>query len=102
MVYVREEKAADVAVREPLLDEAYGAARFAKASERLREGRLPANGLSLVAVDRNRLLALELRPDALTGVRGLIGATGKPAPKPNLNVLIAESAQRRPLIGCAA
>ncbi len=56
MVTIREEKFADVAAREALLDEAYGAARFAKTSERLREGRLPADGLSLVAVDRGRLV----------------------------------------------
>jgi predicted N-acetyltransferase YhbS len=56
MVTIREEKIADVAAREMLLDEAYGAARFAKTSERLREGRLPADGLSLVAVERGRIV----------------------------------------------
>jgi predicted N-acetyltransferase YhbS len=176
MVTIREEKTADIAAREGLLDEAYGASRFAKASERLREGRLPADGLWLVAVDhgrivgtvrlwhvtagpgraalllgplavdpahrnrgigtalmrraiararlarhraivlvgdaayysrfgftaaptgelwmpgrydRDRLLALELRPHVLAGARGLIAATGALAPKPDLNMLIA-------------
>jgi predicted N-acetyltransferase YhbS len=176
MVTIREEKIADFAAREALLDMAYGAARLAKASERLREGRLPADGLSLIAVDhgrivgtirlwhvtagpgrpalllgplavdpehrnrgvgstlarraiararlaghhaiilvgdapyygrfgftaektgalwmpgrfeRDRLLALELKPEALTGARGLIAATGAVAPKPDLNLLIA-------------
>jgi predicted N-acetyltransferase YhbS len=56
MTIIREEKVADVAAREALLDEAYGTARFAKASERLREGRLPASGLSLVAIDNRRLV----------------------------------------------
>jgi predicted N-acetyltransferase YhbS len=56
MVTIREEKIADVAAREMLLDDAYGAARFAKTSERLREGRLPADGLSLVAVERGRIV----------------------------------------------
>ena len=56
MVTIREEKIADVAAREALLDEAYGSARFAKASERLREGRLPATGLSLVAVEHGHLV----------------------------------------------
>lgn len=37
--------------REALLDEALGAARRSKTSERLREGRLPAQGLSFVALD---------------------------------------------------
>lgn len=56
MVTIREEKIADGVARETLLDEAYGAARFAKTSERLREGRLPADGLSLVAIDHGRLV----------------------------------------------
>ena len=182
MVTIREEKFADVAAREALLDEAYGAARFAKTSQRLREGRLPADGLSLVATDRgrivgtvrlwnvaagpgraalllgplavhpacrnrgigtalmrraiararlaghravilvgdapyygrfgfsaaptaelwmpgrfdrDRLLALELRPGALAGARGMIGATGKIEPKPDLNILIAAQGDAR-------
>jgi predicted N-acetyltransferase YhbS len=36
----------DVAARERLLDEAFGADRHEKTSERLREGRLPADGLA--------------------------------------------------------
>jgi predicted N-acetyltransferase YhbS len=191
MVTIREETTFDIAAREALLDEAYGACRFTKTSERLREGRLPADGLSLVAVDRNsaivgtvrlwhvaagpgqaalllgplavhpksrkrgigtalmrraiararllghhvillvgdasyygrfgfsaeqtgdlwmpgrydrdRLLALELRPASLAGARGLIGATGHPAPTPDLNKLIAANGEnRRELVQRAA
>jgi predicted N-acetyltransferase YhbS len=178
MVTIREEKIADAAAREALLDEAYGAARFIKTSERLREGRRPADGLALVAVERgrivgtirlwhvtagpgcaalllgplavhpdcrnrgigttlmrraiararlaghgavllvgdapyygrfgfsveqtenlwmpgsferDRLLGLELKPAALSEARGMIGATGQLAPKPDLNALIAAS-----------
>jgi predicted N-acetyltransferase YhbS len=177
MVTIREEKFADIAAREALLDEAYGAVRFTKTSERLREGRLPADGLSLVATDhgriigtvrlwnvtagpgrpavllgplavhphyrnrgigttlmrraiararlaghgavllvgdapyygrfgfsaaatgdlwmpgrfeRDRLLALELKPGTLEGARGLIGATGRFEPVPDLAVLVAQ------------
>jgi predicted N-acetyltransferase YhbS len=54
MVTIREERIADVADREALLDKAYGVARFAKTSERLRRGRLPANGL--VAADHGGLV----------------------------------------------
>ena len=183
MVTIREERTGDIAARDALLDVAYGPARFAKASERLREGRLPADGLSLVAVEhgrlvgtvrlwhvsagpgrpglllgplavhpdcrnrgigatlmrraiararlaghgavilvgdaayygrfdftaaptaelwmpgsfeRDRLLALELKADALAGARGLIGATGKMSPQPDLNALIAASEIARP------
>jgi predicted N-acetyltransferase YhbS len=56
MVTIREEKHSDALAREALLDEAYGADRFAKTSERLREGRLPAAGLSLVAIHQGRLV----------------------------------------------
>jgi predicted N-acetyltransferase YhbS len=182
MVTIREERIADVAAREALLDEAYGDVRFVKTSERLREGRLPAARLSWVAVDHhklvgtvrlwnvtagpgrealllgplavhpdyrnrgigtallrravararlaghgaillvgdanyygrfgfsavltgelrmpgrrdpNRLLALELKPAALVGARGLVCATGVAAPKPHLNSLIAVKGGKR-------
>jgi predicted N-acetyltransferase YhbS len=182
MVTIREEKIADVAAREALLDLAYGASRFTKTSERLREGRRPADGLALVAVERgrivgtvrlwhvaagpgraalllgplavhpdyrnrgigttlvrraiararlaghkvvllvgdapyygrfgfsaagteglwmpgsferDRLLGLELKPQALAGARGMIGATGQLAPKPDLNALIAANGDTR-------
>src|SRR5262245_1327657 len=56
MVSIRNERLSDFAAREALLDLSFGSARFAKASERLREGRLPAEGLSFVASDRSRLV----------------------------------------------
>jgi predicted N-acetyltransferase YhbS len=174
MVTIREEAFRDVAAREALLDAAYGDSRFTKTSERLREGRLPADGLSLVAVDhgrivgtvrlwhvtagpggpalllgplavdpahrnrgigstlmrrairlaghrtillvgdapyygrfgftaaktgelwmpgrfeRDRLLALELKSEALAGARGMIAASGALAPVPDLALLVAQ------------
>ena len=39
---------------------------------------------------RERLLALDLRPGALAGASGLIAATGQLEPKPDLNRLIAD------------
>lgn len=186
MVTVREEKFADGNAREALLDEAYGVVRFGKASQRLRDGRLPADGLSLIAADhgrcvgtvrlwnvsagptaaalllgplavhpryRNRgigtrlmqraiararlaghgaivlvgdapyygrfgfsdaktgglwmpgafepqrLLALELKPGALNGARGLIEATGRAAPAPELaELLAADRRSERPRV----
>lgn len=48
-VAVGIERPADAEARERLLDRAFGPARFGKTCERLRVGRLPAAGLSLVA-----------------------------------------------------
>ena len=56
MVTIRHERPCDVPVREALLDPAFGEARFAKTCERLRVGRLPAVGLSLVATDDGRVV----------------------------------------------
>jgi len=56
MITIRKELTKDAAPREALLDLGYGDARFGKVSERLREGRLPAAGLALVACDRGRVV----------------------------------------------
>jgi predicted N-acetyltransferase YhbS len=177
MITLRHERPADVEARETLLDEAFGEARYRKSSERLREDRLPADGLAFVAIEgrrvigtarlwnvgcglgkqalllgpvavaddcrnrgigaalvrralaaarklghgavllvgdaayygrfgfhaektgalwmpgpfeRHRLLGLELQPGALDGARGLINATGRLAPKPDLAALVAQ------------
>ena len=176
MVTIRRELVRDAEAREALLDRAFGDARFKKTAERLREGRMPAEGLSFIAAENNRvvgtvrlwricagparsalllgplavddawrglgigaalmrrateaalplghaavllvgdapyygrfgftaektgalwlpgpfeqhrLLAKELTPGALDGARGLIGAIGRPEPKPNLAALVA-------------
>lgn len=49
MVTIRTELPFDVDARENLLDRVWGASRFHKTAERLREGREPAVGLSFVA-----------------------------------------------------
>jgi predicted N-acetyltransferase YhbS len=56
MLRIADETHAQVGEREALLDDAFGADRFGKTCERLREGRLPADGLSLVATDGGRLV----------------------------------------------
>ncbi len=53
---VADETPFDVAAREALLDACFGPARFAKSSERIREGRLPAEGLALAARLDGRLV----------------------------------------------
>ncbi len=50
-ITLEDERAGDAAAREALLDRAMGPIRFRRSSERLREGRLPADGLALVARD---------------------------------------------------
>lgn len=50
-ITIRDEMAADIPMRELLLDRAFGPGRFMKTCERLREERLPAEGLALTAVD---------------------------------------------------
>lgn len=47
MILVRDEMPSDVVPRERLLDLCFGEGRFAKTSQRLRDGRLPARGLAL-------------------------------------------------------
>jgi predicted N-acetyltransferase YhbS len=49
MVTIRNETRLDASARDALLDEAFGAGRFAKTAERLRVGRLPA--MSFIAAD---------------------------------------------------
>ncbi len=56
MITLRQERPADVEAREALLDDAFGDTRTRKTSQRLREGRLPAEGLSLIAADGRRVI----------------------------------------------
>lgn len=53
MVTIRDELVSDFRAREALLNRSFGAARFRKTSERLRENRVPADGLAFVSVDDN-------------------------------------------------
>ena len=48
---IEQEKALDIYAREALLDRAMGAGRRRKSSEKLRRGRLPAEGLAFAARD---------------------------------------------------
>jgi predicted N-acetyltransferase YhbS len=57
MITIRDEQASDIAAREALLDKAMGKIkRRRKTSERLRSGRLPADGLAFVATDGERIV----------------------------------------------
>jgi predicted N-acetyltransferase YhbS len=56
MITLRQERPADAEAREALLDAAFCDTRNRKTSQRLREGRLPAEGLSLVATEGRRVI----------------------------------------------
>jgi predicted N-acetyltransferase YhbS len=56
MISIRKERPPDAAAREALLDEAFGKFRWRKSSQRLRDGRLPAEGLAFVAADGSRVV----------------------------------------------
>jgi predicted N-acetyltransferase YhbS len=53
---IRAERGSDVAAREALLDVCFGASRHARTCQRLRDGRLPAEGLAFSAVRQGRLV----------------------------------------------
>jgi len=54
-VVIRAERSADVSAREALLDVCFGEDRLARTCQRLRDGRLPAEGLAFSAVARGKL-----------------------------------------------
>jgi predicted N-acetyltransferase YhbS len=72
MITLRQERPADAEAREALLDQAFGETRARKTSQRLREGRLPAEGLSLIAADAKRVIGTARLWDIVCG-------TGQPA-----------------------
>lgn len=53
---IRAEKSSDIAARESLLDVCFGASRHARTCQRLRDGRLPAEGLAFSVDYMGRLV----------------------------------------------
>jgi len=53
---IRAERGSDVRAREALLDASFGEGRFARTCQRLRDGRLPAEGLAFVAEHDGRVV----------------------------------------------
>jgi predicted N-acetyltransferase YhbS len=56
MIHFRDEHVRDVPAREALLDRVFGESRVEKTCERLREGRLPAEGLAFVVEKDSQLV----------------------------------------------
>jgi predicted N-acetyltransferase YhbS len=55
-IRILDEAAADIGARELLLDAAFGPARAEKTCQRLRDGRRPAEGLSIVAKEAGEIV----------------------------------------------
>src|SRR5215468_2910121 len=53
---IRAERASDVTAREALLDACFGENRHTRTCQRLRDGRVPAEGLALSAVRGRKLV----------------------------------------------
>jgi predicted N-acetyltransferase YhbS len=53
---IRAERSSDVAARETLLDTCFGDDRLARTCQRIRDGRLPAEGLAFSAVVKGKLV----------------------------------------------
>ena len=71
MVTIRHELAVDIPAREALLDRAFGKRRRAKTSERLRDGRIPSDGLAFSAIDaKGRLIGTVRLWDVIAGSAG--------------------------------
>ena len=71
-------------------------ARFGFSSEKTGALWLPG------PYERHRLLGVELVPGALDGARGLVRASGQPAPRPDLAKLVAGLARNEPVLASRA
>jgi predicted N-acetyltransferase YhbS len=73
LLTITPETCADASAREALLDDAFGPSRSEKTCERLREDRLPADGLAFAVKDGGRLVGtLRLWNVALGGTPALL------------------------------
>jgi len=95
---IDRENAGDVVARERLLDRVMGEARFRKSSEKLRRGRLPAEGLALVARDADGHVIGTVR---LWNIEAGVDADGNPVPALLLGPLAVDCAHEGKGIGGA-
>jgi predicted N-acetyltransferase YhbS len=73
MIQIRHERLADVDPREALLDQAFGETRYRKSSERLREDRLAAEGLSFIAAEGKRVIGTARLWNIACGIEKSLG-----------------------------
>jgi len=69
---IRPERASDVPAREKLLDLCFGADRDGRTCQRLRDGRLPAEGLALAATYRRRVVGTVRLWQVMAGGKGAL------------------------------
>jgi len=104
MITIRPEISTDIAAREALLTRAFGVKRFRKTSEKLRAGRLAAEGLAFSAIDaKGKLIGTVRLWDIIAGSAGtalLLGplavdckAQGKGVGAALMNHALAEAAR---------
>lgn len=95
---IDRENAGDVVARERLLDRAMGEGRFRKSSEKLRRGRVPAEGLALVARDTDGHVIGTVR---LWNVEAGVDASGNAVPALLLGPLAVDCGHEGKGIGAA-
>lgn len=95
---IDQENPGDVVARERLLDRAMGEARFRKSSEKLRRGRVPADGLALVARDPDGYVIGTVR---LWNVEAGVDASGNAVPALLLGPLAVDPEHEGKGIGSA-
>ena len=83
-VVIGAEQPGDAPAREALLDLAFGPGRFRKTSEKLRKGRLPADGLAFVAYEGERLAGTVRLWNIAAGTAGEALLLGPLAAHPDL------------------
>jgi predicted N-acetyltransferase YhbS len=69
---IRAERSSDVATREALLDVCFGEGRDARTCQRLRDGRIPAEGLAFSAVIKGKLVGTVRLWDVSAGGRAAL------------------------------
>ncbi len=80
---LRPERISDVTAREKLLDVCFGADRESRTCQRLRDGRLPAEGLAFTATHRRRLVGTVRLWHVMAGGKDVL-VLGPLAVEPNL------------------
>ncbi len=97
---IRSERTSDVAARDALLDTCFGVDREGRTCQRLRDGRLPADGLAFTATHRRRMVGTVRLWHVMAGGKDAL-VLGPLAVEPNLQSLGIGAALMRHAIDAA-